>query len=341
MVLVLLVPLLVVCAITWQTSGAEYLRENFARQAPRWSGLHLAVQRETAVVDRIVRERRRLIVGVAIGGVAGIAVLFALDLRDDFEQGNLLVLLTGCVLGAVVTQCASLFVESRRRAGVEGGVVREKGTALRDVLPRVVTFGALSAALSNLMLAALGLSFFASGAFEFTEYSGPFSPVAAIVSSVVLALCFPLYLVVASITSRRRQSAATSIDLAWDDAFFARLSLTAACIPLGILPAASLSVVSALTLSLRHPEYDQAIRNLVVISAVGYAVFVGYLLVIYLLKPQWHYLRTLWPDVAARGTVERAALRATKREAAARAYRGLPPVSEATSTPEKAPAASL
>jgi len=341
MVYVLLVALATVCAIAWMTSGARYMRESIARVAPKWSGLNLPFALEATFVERIVRARRRLIAGVAIGGLTSIVILIALNLSDDFEQGNVILILTGCTLGAVSAQYATLLIESRRRATAHGDVVREHGTALGATVPLVVTVGAIVIALSSVALAGVGIWLFASDAYEFTEYAGPFSPIAAIVCTALLPICFPAFVVFGAITTRRRQVAINATELALDDAFFSRQLLTAVAIPLYVLPTGALSILTALSLSLRNPEFEQLRRDLLDVGFIVYALAIGYLLVTYLLKPQWHYLRTLWPDVAARGTVERAALRATKREAAARAYRGLPPVSDATSTKEKAPAASL
>jgi len=341
MVYVLLVALTAVCATGWFASGAQYMRANIGRLMPKWSGLHIPTELESTFVDRIVRARRRLVSGIAAGGTASVVVLFVLQLENEFEHGIQIVFVTGCVVGAVGAQCATLLIESRRRASIDGDVVRERGTALRASVPLVVTIGAIMLSLASAALAALGIWLFATDAFEFDTREGPLSPIAAIVGTTALATSFPLYFALATATSRRRQAAINSTELALDDAFFARQLLTAVAIPLYILPTGALPILIGLTQGLRHPEFDQVRGNLLDAGIIAYIVAISYVVVAYLLKPQWHYLRTLWPDVAAQGAIERASLKQAKREAAARAYRGLPPLESATSVAERQPTANL
>ena len=201
--------------------------------------------------------------------------------------------IAGVILGASLALCRWLMTESNRRARFAGAVERP-GLRLNDYVSRPLL-------LAQVVGVAIGLAVLIGGGIAVTTlpttpiegfYLSPASPALPLFAAVIGWIAV---LVTSAHVVRQRQSAASSVDLAWDDAITAHALVKSARLLSIALYYAIISLSSVAT----SFGWRSDIEFAVLLTPIGVGALIWIIAGIRDPKPERHFLRTLWPDTAA------------------------------------------
>ena len=324
--LFIVVVALTAALITWES------RRGAGIGAPIQKYIPLAFPKGDA--DEITRAHAHwltwLFIGAAVGAVTS-ALVAAQISPGAIDNSQYHLIAAGSLTGAIVSGLAGISRLSAARRDSPGQSVRTHGVPLRRLvgLPLVLLPFALAiVAVARVARAVYLYDTYGLPADGFTSEAGL---LLSIVSVLILALSGPAVILIAALLSRRRQAAISDDRLAWDDGIFSlriqTLVWVAAIVGLnatmfdparGVEPSGE-ALFFEVELSFALTNANLAAQGVL-------------LLAVALLRPGTHFLRSLWPDVYRRiEDGKREALR-IRREAAKRAYNGLPPLPASPNT---------
>jgi hypothetical protein len=284
-------------------------------KAVQWAGLRLSDELRGPVLRSRAVYRDRVLLAALAGAIVAFALSYFLSAREPWDVTHVTYSLAGAGAAAVICGWTLVWRNSTQRVNRAGSSIRPNGVRLVDYvgLPTIIA----SVVLAVLLLAGVGygLSLMSQGSESFrASYA-----IATFVLFSVLAVAIVGSLVLAALVTRRPHHAVSDDALAWDDALASNRILQLLVGPAYI--AVFGSGFLGTTISDLIGDYE---------SAWGWNYLMPIALVLLIpvvaTTPWTAYLRSLWPDVYARGKAEKREARRIRRETERRAYNGLPPL---------------
>lgn len=275
-------------------------------------GLALLPELEETVRRRIRRRNVFTMTGAVLGGIVGYGLMGFLPIETGFfgSPSTWLILVAwfaGLGVGATLsalTDRTTIDPDAPRvaRTGVVG--LADYSAPVERLTARAVVAVALIVAMAALVL-------LATGAVPPENRLGTIAP---LIMSGFAALALAVYEIGGRRIATRGRPSASPAELAWDDALRSLAIRDMVGAPLFVGVYSAIMLVAAVMPALR--VFDDLTGVIVTGSVIGLIAVVAITaMVISLLgRPQQHYLRRLWPEVAAAGdalTAQRAAASAT------------------------------
>lgn len=278
------------------------VRAASARQTARSVGLALPVGKQEVLERRFASRTRASSTGGAIGTALVMAGLVSGAIPAAAEPvlggaGELWLVVGGFFVGMAFA--SAIRALSERTPAVTGERYARPGAVdVRDYVAPIDLIGARLAVAAGVLVLALASTFVFA-------ILGPTSNNPLFSVGALVVLLGVVSLVVFEISARRildrAQPAASPEDLAWDDAIRALTVREIVGAPL------SLGVWGGLAVGLTMPSLSShdvgwwgKLIVLILVVIIAFGILIAAVVSI-ATKPQQHYLRRLWPDVATRG----------------------------------------
>jgi len=288
------------------------------RDVARWTGIELPDGLRDAVVKSNVTFRDRVLAAAVVGAAACFIVTSLGASRDPDDLSPYLISPLFGMTSALATGWILVWRDARRRAMDAGTSTRSHGVRLVDYLgiPVMIAAGVINA---------LAITGIIVGFALLHNESPAYRPVETLVFFCALVVGSVLSFGLAAKVVRMPQSAESDEALAWDDALASNRILYLVAAP-SYLAAGLLMILANIVESLIG-DYSSHV-GWYWLSFAGYPI-IG---IVALFQPWTQFARSLWPGFfESRRAVEREARR-IRREAAKRAYNGLPPLPTSPTT---------